>query len=136
MIAPLVFSRFVRRFKLTNLLSISYLGVLIASVPMIFSSIPQPFRLALPMWFLTFFFAFGRPPGNNLIIEQVEKDVGSASSLMVFMFFLTGAGSMWFISLDWQDAVLVLGLLGIGSASITLLSWLAIKRLLHLKMPS
>lgn len=136
MIAPLIFSRFVRRVKLTSLLSISYLGVLFASVPMIFSTIPQPFRLALPMWFLTFFFAFGRPPGNNLIIEQVEKDVGSASSLMVFVFFLTGACSMWFISLGWKDAVFVLGLLGMGSASVTLLAWLAIKRLLHLKMPS
>lgn len=136
MIAPLIFSRFVRRFKLTSLLSISYLGVLFSSVPMIFTTIPQPFRLALPMWFLTFFFAFGRPPGNNLIIEQVEQDVGAASSLMVFVFFLTGACSMWFISLGWNDAVLVLGLLGIGSASVTLFAWLAIRRLLHLRMPS
>ncbi len=136
MIAPLIFSRFVRHFKLTSLLSISYLGVLFASVPMFFTTIPQPFRLALPMWFLTFFFAFGRPPGNNLIIEQVEQDVGAASSLMVFVFFLTGACSMWFISLNWKDAVFVLGLLGVVSASITLLAWFFIKRLLHLKMPS
>lgn len=136
MIAPLVFSRAVRRFQLSRLLPVSYLGVLIASVPMIIPSIPQPFRLALPMWFLTFFFAFGRPPGNNLILEQVEQDVGAASSLMVFVFFLTGACSMWFISLGWQDAVRVLGLLGLCSATITLVSWLAIDRLLNLKMPS
>jgi DHA1 family bicyclomycin/chloramphenicol resistance-like MFS transporter len=88
------------------------------------------------MWFLTFFFAFGRPPGNNLILEQVEQDVGSASSLMIFMFFMTGASSMWFISLGWQDAVRILGLLGIGSATLTLAAWLTIDRLLHLKMPS
>ncbi len=136
MLAPLVFSRVARRFNLTRLLPISYLGVLIASVPMLFTLIPQPFRLALPMWFLTFFFAFGRPPGNNLILEQVEQDVGSASSLMIFMFFMTGACSMWFISLGWQDAVRILGLLGIGSATLTLVAWLTIDRLLHLKMPS
>jgi DHA1 family bicyclomycin/chloramphenicol resistance-like MFS transporter len=136
MIAPLVFVRVARRFQLTGLLPFSYIGVLIASVPMIFTGIPQPFRLALPMWFLTFFFAFGRPPGNNLILEQVEQDVGAASSLMVFMFFLTGSCSMWFISLGWQDTVRVLGVLGIGSATITLTAWLAINRLLHLKMPS
>lgn len=136
MIAPLVFSRVARRFRLNRLLPLSYLGVLLASVPMTISNVPQPFRLALPMWFLTFFFAFGRPPGNNLILEQVERDVGAASSLMVFLFFMTGACSMWFISLGWQDVVGVLGLLGIGSATLTLLSWLAINRLMKLKMPS
>lgn len=136
MIAPLVFSRIARRFQLRRLLPVSYLGVLLASVMMLSSSVPQPFRLALPMWFLTFFFAFGRPPGNNLILEQVERDIGAASSLMVFVFFMTGACSMWFISLGWQDVVRILGLLGLGSATVTLLSWLAIDRLLKLKMPS
>jgi MFS transporter, DHA1 family, multidrug resistance protein len=135
MLAPFLFSKAVKRFQLKRLLPVSYMGVLLSSVPMLFSSVPQPFRLALPMWFLTFFFAFGRPPGNNLILEQVELDAGSASSLMVFVFFMTGACSMWFISLDWQDPVLVLGILGAITASITLCSWLAIDRLLHLKMP-
>ena len=136
MLAPLLFTRFARHYQLKHLLPVSYLGMLLASLPMIFDNIPQPFRLALPMWLLTFFFAFGRPPGNNLILEQVEIDVGSASSLMVFLFFMTGACSMWFISLDWQDSVRVLGLLGFFSAAVTLLSWLAINRLLQLKMPT
>ncbi len=83
--------------------------------------LPQPYGLAGSMWFLTFFFAFGRPPGNNLILEQVDRDAGSASSLMVFTFFITGACSMWFISLDWQNPIRLLGLLGIASAGITLL---------------
>ncbi len=135
MLAPLFFSKAAKRFKLKSLLPVSYIGVLLSSVPLLFSAIPQPFRLALPMWFLTFFFAFGRPPGNNLILEQVEFDAGSASSLMVFVFFMTGACSMWFISLDWQDPIMVLGTLGVITSAITLCSWLAIDRLLKLKMP-
>lgn len=135
MIAPLIFGRAARRFRLAQLLPVSYLGMLVASLAMLLPDIPQPFRLALPMWFLTFFFAFGRPPANNLILEQVDRDVGAASSFMVFVFFLTGACSMWFISLGWQDAVWVLGLLGAGSAAVTLAAWLAIHRFLRLKMP-
>ncbi len=135
MLAPLFFSKAAKRFKLKSLLPVSYIGVLLSSVPLLFSAIPQPFRLALPMWFLTFFFAFGRPPGNNLILEQVEFDAGSASSLMVFVFFMTGACSMWFISLDWQDPIMVLGTLGVITSAITLCSWLSIDRLLKLKMP-
>lgn len=135
MLAPFTFSKAAKRFQLRRLLPVSYLGVFLSSVPMLFSAIPQPLRLALPMWFLTFFFAFGRPPGNNLILEQVELDAGSASSFMVFVFFMTGACSMWFISLDWQNPVRVLGILGVITAAITLCSWFAIDRLVKLKMP-
>ncbi len=135
MLAPLLFGRAVRRFRLSRLLSVSYLGVFAASLLMLVPGIPQPYRLAVPMWFLTFFFAFGRPPGNNLILEQVEQDVGAASSLMVFVFFLIGSCSMWFISLGWRDVVEMLGLLGTGSAVVTMLAWLAINSRLRLRFP-
>jgi len=135
MLAPLLFGRAARRFRLGRLLPVSYLGVLAASLLMLVPGIPQPYRLAVPMWFLTFFFAFGRPPGNNLILEQVDEDIGAASSLMVFVFFLTGSCSMWFISLGWRDVVEMLGLLGAGSAAVTMLSWLAINRWLRPRFP-
>jgi len=135
MIAPLVFSRTARHLQLTYLLPLSYFGILLSSVPFLFYQIPQPFRLAVPMWFITFFFAFGRPPGSNLILEQVEQDVGAASSFMVFVFFMTGACSMWFISLGWQDAIKVIGVLGMCSGTVALAGWLAINNLLKLKFP-
>ncbi|MCK5515468.1 MAG: MFS transporter, partial [Desulfobulbaceae bacterium] len=135
MIAPLVFSRTARYLQLTYLLPLSYFGILLSSVPFLFDQIPQPFRLAVPMWFITFFFAFGRPAGNNLILEQVEQDVGAASSFMVFVFFMTGACSMWFISLGWRDAIQVIGVLGMCSGTVALGGWLAINRLLKLKLP-
>lgn len=135
MIAPLVFFRTARHLQLTYLLPISYFGIVLSSMPFLFDKIPQPFRLAVPMWFITFFFAFGRPPGNNLILEQVEQDVGAASSFMVFVFFMTGACSMWFISLGWHDAVQVMGVLGICAGTATLASWLVINHLYKLKLP-
>lgn len=128
MIAPLVLSRMTRRFSIFRLLPISYSGVLISAFLLTLELIPQPFRLALPMWFLSFSFALGRPLGNNLILEQVEKDVGTASSLMVFVYFMTGACSMWLISLGWQDKVQALGILGTISSALTLGGWLAINR--------
>ena len=135
LIAPLIFSRMARHFSIGLLLPISYLGVLLTSLPMTNSLLFLPYRLAVPMWFLTFFFSFGRPPGNNLILEQVDRDVGAASSLMVFFFFICGAWSMWLVSLNWQDKVAVLGWLGIVSATITLLSWWGINKLFKLKLP-
>jgi DHA1 family bicyclomycin/chloramphenicol resistance-like MFS transporter len=135
MLAPFVFSRLVQRFALSRLLLVSYGGMLLCSLLLLGDVIPQPFRLAVPMWLLTFFFAFGRPPSNNLILEQVEYDVGSASSLMVFTYFITGACSMWFISLGWPDKVLILGWFGLLSTTVTLIGWLLINRFYPLKMP-
>ncbi|TKB23669.1 multidrug effflux MFS transporter [Desulfopila sp. IMCC35006] len=135
MLAPLVFSRTARHLPLTLLLPVSYLGVLLASFLLLFADTSHAFTLAVPMWFLTFFFAFGRPPGNNLILEQVDEDVGAASSLMVFVFFVTGSCSMWFISLGWQNTVLVMGVLGVCSAGLTLAGWFAIQYLLTLRIP-
>ncbi len=135
MLAPLVFSRTARHLPLTLLLPVSYLGVLLASFLLLFADMSNPFSLAVPMWFLTFFFAFGRPPGNNLLLEQVDEDVGAAASFMVFVFFVTGSCSMWFISLGWQNAVQVIGVLGVCSASLTLAGWFAINRLLSLRIP-
>lgn len=136
MLAPLLFGRVARRFPLARLLPLSYIGIIVASCLLLIESLPQPWRLVGPIWLLTFSFAFGRPPGNNLILEQVEQDVGAASSLMVFLFFLVGAGAMWFISLGWADTLGLLGWLGIGSASLTLAAWLAINRKLSLNFPA
>ena len=35
-----------------------------------------------------------RREGNNLILEQVDRDAGAASSLMVFLYFMIGGDDM------------------------------------------
>jgi DHA1 family bicyclomycin/chloramphenicol resistance-like MFS transporter len=40
---------------------------------------------------VTFFCGMSRPLSNNLILEQVRHDIGSASSFVVFYQFLVGA---------------------------------------------
>ena len=134
-VAPLVFSKAVKRFSLRWLLPVSYFCVLIFAALMVWAALPPPYSLremlpppytlAVPMWLLSFSVSFSRPPGNNLILEQVKKDVGAASSMMVFFYFITGALAMWIISLAWANKIAVLGCLGIGAAIITLCGWFA-----------
>ena len=134
-VAPLAFSKAVKRFSLRWLLPISYFGVFIfaavmvgATLPLPYSLseiLPPPYNLAAPMWLLSFSVAFSRPPGNNLILEQVKKDVGAASSMMVFLYFITGAAAMWLISLAWADKIAVLGWLGVVGGAITICGWFA-----------
>lgn len=127
-LAPLTFSRLVRRFATTRLMPVAFFGMLFSSLLLLCPWIPQPWRLTLPMFFLTFSFALCRPAGNNLILEQVDRDTGAASSLMVFSYFMIGALSMWFFSWDWHDKIVVLGRMGVVSVACTLLLWQVVKR--------
>jgi DHA1 family bicyclomycin/chloramphenicol resistance-like MFS transporter len=135
MVAPMAFSRAVKRFSLMRLLPLGYFGMVASSLAMALPLLPGVWRITLPMWFLTFSFSFTRPPGNNLILEQVETDVGAASSFMVFIFFVTGACSMWLISLEWVDKIPVLGWMGVFSSSFTVIAWFLLTRLVNLRQP-
>ncbi len=127
-LAPLTFSRFARRYAVVQLMPYAFTGMLVSSLLLLCHWIPTPWRLTLPMFLLTFSFSFCRPAGNNLILEQVDRDAGAASSLMVFFYFMIGALSMWFFSFDWSDKIVVLGRMGVVSASCTLLLWQVVKR--------
>ena len=127
-LAPLTFSRLARHYTTTQLMPFAFTGMLAFSLLLLCPWIPQPWRLTVPMFLLTFSFSFCRPAGNNLILEQVDRDSGSASSLMVFSYFMTGALSMWFFSFDWPDKIVALGWMGVVSVAATLVLWQFVKR--------
>ena len=52
-----------------------------------------------------------RPPSSNLLLEQVDKEAGAASSMMIFSFVFIGSLGIQFISLGWNDRIFILGLL-------------------------
>jgi MFS transporter, DHA1 family, multidrug resistance protein len=130
-LAPLSFSRMVRHFPITRLMPYAFTGMLVSSLLLLCPWIPDPWRLTLPMFCLTFSFSFCRPAGNNLILEQVDRDTGAASSLMVFFYFMIGALAMWFFSFDWNDKIVMLGRMGVVSVTCTLLLWQVAKRRLR-----
>ena len=123
MCGPFVFSRLTRSFSSRALLTLSFAGILVASIVMACLPHHSPWSLALPMWVLSFFFGMNRPPSNNLILEQVQRDVGAASALIIFAFMTVGAAGMGIISLAWSDKIMVLGVLGTVVGTITLTFW-------------
>lgn len=130
-LAPLTFSRVARHAPVVRLMPWAFAGMLCSSLLLLCPWIPDPWRLTLPMFSLTFCFSFCRPAGNNLILEQVDRDTGAASSLMVFCYFMIGALAMWLFSLDWQDKLVVLGRMGVAAVCCTLALWQLVKRLLR-----
>ncbi|MDR2548823.1 MAG: multidrug effflux MFS transporter [Desulfobulbus sp.] len=130
-LAPLTFSRVARHTSVTRLLPWAFTGMLAASLLLLCPWIPLPWRLTLPMFGLTFAFSFCRPASNNLILEQVDRDTGAASSLMVFFYFMVGALSMWLFSLEWPDKIRMLGWMGVAAVGCTLALWPVAKRRLR-----
>ena len=121
--APLTFARLAKKYAVQQLIPYAFLGMLGASTLFFVQSIPLPWRLALPMFLVTFFFSFCRPGGSNLILEQVDRDVGAASSLMVFAFFLTGAFGMWCYTLPWSNKLHALALMTLIPVSCSSILW-------------
>ena len=121
--------RVVRRFGSTVFITVSFAGIFVGGLAMLFSRLPGPWALALPMAICTFSYGFNRPLFQNLILEEVKRSAGAASSFLTFCYFMVGAFSMWLIALDWSDKIRMIGILGAGSGGLVLGLWLVLQKL-------
>ena len=69
-----------------------------------------------------------RPPSNNLVLEQVDRDAGTASSLLIFATMMSGAVAMWLISLNWHDKIQIMGIMSAAAGALVLSLWLLLQR--------
>ncbi|MBI9086295.1 MAG: multidrug effflux MFS transporter [Desulfobacterales bacterium] len=110
------------------IMTAGFAGILIGSLVMLTRWLPGPWGLALPMAVVSFSFGLSRPPSNNLVLEQVDRHAGAASSLLIFIYFMLGAFSMWLIALDWTDKIRIIGIMGTGSGAVMLGIWLLLPK--------
>ena len=122
-------TRLLRRFRSRALLTAGFAGILIGGLGMLMRWLPGPWGLALPMVLISFSFGLSRPPSNNLVLEQVDQHAGAASSLLIFIYFMLGAFSMWLIAPDWTDKICTIGVLAAAAGGIILGIWLLLPRI-------
>lgn len=111
-----------------NILSIGFLGIAAGGLWLFLGNNDGPWDLALPVFVMSFSLGLSRPPSHNLVLKQVLKGAGAASSLLMFAMMTTGAAAMWFISLNWDEVTSVLGIMGLSCASFGLICWLLIQK--------
>jgi DHA1 family bicyclomycin/chloramphenicol resistance-like MFS transporter len=80
------------------------------------------------MAMITYSIGISRPPSNHLVLEQVRKDAGSASSLLIFTYFTLGAVGMWMVSQDWMDRIQMLGTIALSCGALVLVAWMIMQR--------
>jgi MFS transporter, DHA1 family, multidrug resistance protein len=135
MAGAFTFSRLSHFMPSTRLLSIGLGGICIGGLGMALISHNSPWSLALPMWVVSFCCGICRPPSNHLILEQVTRDAGAASSLIAFCFMMFASAGMWLISLNWADRINVIALLAVVSGGITFFAWQVVLKKWRLHEP-
>lgn len=128
MAGSLLCSRLCVAYASTTILYWSLGGVLAGGMAMLATNAATVLQFMLSMGCISFSLGLGRPICNNLILEQVDQDVGAASALLNFAFFLFGAVGMEIISLDWNSKAAVIGVLSVGGAAIPLGALLQLRR--------
>nr|WP_319490849.1 multidrug effflux MFS transporter [uncultured Desulfobacter sp.] len=125
-------TRIQRHMASQKIVTISFAGILVGGLLMHADLVAGPWGLALPMAVASFFFGLSRPPSNHLVLLQVDHGAGTASSLMIFLYFMVAAFAMWFIALDWADTIHVIARLAVFAALFVLSVWLPMVKKLKL----
>jgi DHA1 family bicyclomycin/chloramphenicol resistance-like MFS transporter len=98
-------------------------GILILAIGQIG---PITFALSIACGYL--FVSISRPPSSSLLLEQQDKDTGSASSLIQSTFLLTGSLGMLIISLEWGNRIMVLGIMSLVLNAIAVTIWFYVRK--------
>ncbi len=110
------------------ILFISCSCMLASSVVLLCIPEMTPIRFALPMFCYSLFMGMSRPISNDMILEQVQRDTGTAASLLTFFNFLCGGIAMELISFDWPSKPTVIGVLGVLGTLLPLVAVLRVVR--------
>jgi DHA1 family bicyclomycin/chloramphenicol resistance-like MFS transporter len=129
MAGSFTFTRVQRIIAGRQLLTAAFAGITLSGVVMFAKIFPGPWGLAIPMALASFSFGLSRPASNHIVLEQVDRHAGAASSLMIFIYFIIASFSMWFISIGWIDTIKTISILAMFSGGSVLFAWLLLQRL-------
>ena len=100
-------------FKPLRIITGCYLGSLVSGILMLTVGQMGPVLFAISIACAYLSVSISRPPSSSLLLEQQDKDTGSASSLIQATFLLTGSMGMLFVSYDWGNRIMILGIMNL-----------------------
>ena len=116
-----------RYFKPLTIITACYIGSLISGALMLTIGQMSPLLFAISVATGYLSTSISRPPSSSLLLEQQDKDTGSASSLIQASFVLSGFMGMVLISFDWSNRIMILGIMNLVLSSGGLLLWIYTK---------
>ncbi len=128
MAGSISFLKLTDRMNSSHLISAGFVGITIGAALILIIGEQGPWSFAIPMALVTYSIGMSRPPSNHLVLEQVHKDAGSASSLLIFTYFTLGAVGMWLVSLDFMERMQILGTVSLSCGVLVLSTWMILQR--------
>lgn len=111
-----------------NLITAGFAGIVLGGILILTIGQRGPWSFAIPMAMITYSIGISRPPSNHLVLEQVRRDAGSASSLLIFTYFTLGAVGMWLVSQNWFERIQILGTIALISGVLVLGTWMVLQK--------
>ncbi|MGE9296004.1 MAG: multidrug effflux MFS transporter [Puniceicoccales bacterium] len=131
MIGAFLCSRMIARFSDRKMIFWSICGCVAASLVVLSVGGLHVAAFAIGMGFFGFFTGVSRPLANHLVLEQVDRDIGAASSTIIFTQFMAGALCMAYTTAGWSHPIVALGALTLIVPGAVLASWPLIQRRLQ-----
>jgi DHA1 family bicyclomycin/chloramphenicol resistance-like MFS transporter len=111
-----------------HLMTAGFAGITIGAALILTIGHYGPWAFALPMALITYSIGISRPPSNHLVLEQVHKDAGAASSLLIFTYFTLGAVGMWLVSQEWMERMQMLGIITLVCGIVVFSAWIMLQK--------
>jgi DHA1 family bicyclomycin/chloramphenicol resistance-like MFS transporter len=127
-----VCARLIKSFSEYRLLTFAFSGCLLGGLILLLMGEPNWMVFFVGMGLYSFSIGLSRPLTNHLIIEQVNQNIGAASSGIVCYQFVAGALGMYLAEYHWQSPFLAFGIMATLCPLIVLLIWpILLKRIRH-----
>lgn len=135
MVGAFTCSKLVHHFSDIRLLTFCLLGCSFGGLGIVIIGDIHYALFAFFVCVITFSGGMSRPLSNNLVLEQVDTDFGTASSFLIFYQFIVGAPCMAIVTLEWEKPFVVFGLLSFILPFMVLLCWPFLIRLINTNRP-
>jgi DHA1 family bicyclomycin/chloramphenicol resistance-like MFS transporter len=128
MVGSISYLKLTQRMDSKYMMTTGFAGIVLGGMLILVIGHRGPWSFAIPMAMITYSIGISRPPSNHLVLEQVRKDAGSASSLLIFTYFSLGAVGMWVVSQEWIDRIQILGAIALSCGALVLVAWMVLQR--------
>ncbi|MBN1906705.1 MAG: multidrug effflux MFS transporter [Deltaproteobacteria bacterium] len=127
-LAAIAYIRISQIIKPIKLITLSFVLSIVSGILTIFIGELHPALFLASIAVGSAAFALQRPPSMNIMIEQQDKNTGSASSLMFCFMGTFGSIGLVIISMDWSNRIVVLGAINVILGILSSLFWLYAKK--------
>ncbi len=107
----------------SRLITVCLIGCLIGGLGLMFLGSKHYLYFACFVSVITYFSGMSRPLSNHLVLSQINTDIGSASSFIVFYQMFIGQLCMTYTTTRWSDPIYTFGILATAIPLVVIVIW-------------